>query len=40
MALFATGGGCGMPLRKYERVRRTLRATRLKLFAEGNLLGA
>jgi hypothetical protein len=29
-----------MPLWKYQRIRRTLRATRLKLLTEGDLLGA
>lgn len=38
VALFAAGRGRRMPFRQHERVRRTLRATRLELFAEGNLL--
>ena len=37
VALFATGRGCRMSFWKHERIRRTLRAAWLELFAEGNL---
>ena len=39
VALLTTGRGCRMSFRKHKRVRRALCATRLELFAEGNLLG-
>ncbi len=38
VALLATGRGCRMPFRKHQRIRRTLRAARLELLAEGDLL--
>jgi len=37
VALLATGGNCGMPLRQRERIRWTLGASGLELLAEGNL---